>query len=120
MVTLGLAPVRFVFALEHPAVTFLRRPDREELVDLHLVGAPDLPDLVHGEAEAAIRRESAQLTALQLHEVDLERRTCTCRRSERPCIHVRKAIDICENGSKALAEEATLRRVTPAFLSQWM
>jgi hypothetical protein len=36
----------------------------------------------------------------RIHEVDLERRTCTCRRSQRPCIHVRKAIDLCENGCK--------------------
>jgi hypothetical protein len=36
----------------------------------------------------------------RVHEVDLERRTCTCRRARGACIHVRKAVDLRENGCK--------------------
>lgn len=44
-------------------------------------------------------RVEAQKTG-RIHEVDLERRTCTCRRGQRPCIHIRKAVDLCEGGCK--------------------
>ena len=48
-----------------------RRPDRKELVDLHVLSTPDLTHLIDREAIAAVRQKGAQGAAPLLLEVEL-------------------------------------------------
>ncbi|MFF8549392.1 FdhF/YdeP family oxidoreductase [Streptomyces albidoflavus] len=78
--------------------------------------AAGLPAVAHSLRMSA-RQMGVRRTALTLLRVN-QKDGFDCPGCAWPEPHKRHAAEFCENGAKAVAEEATLRRVTPAFFAE--
>ncbi|MDI1460555.1 FdhF/YdeP family oxidoreductase [Catellatospora sp. KI3] len=101
-----------------------KKPPRDDVGDQDLTvrapkdSAAGLPGVMHGlraaGAQMGVRRSA--LTLLKMNQADGF--DCPGCAWPEPLPAHRTHFEFCENGAKAVAEEATLRRVTPAFFAE--
>lgn len=99
------------------------KPPRDDVDDAHLEvrqpkhSAAGIPGVVHG-LDASVRQMGVKRTALTLLRVNqTDGFDCPGCAWPEPDAKHRHTAEFCENGAKAVAEEATLRRVTPSFFT---
>ncbi|MBV1849431.1 FdhF/YdeP family oxidoreductase [Catellatospora tritici] len=101
-----------------------KKPPRDDVGDQDLTvrapkdSAAGLPGVMHGlraaGAQMGVRRSA--LTLLKMNQADGF--DCPGCAWPEPLPAHRTHFEFCENGAKAVAEEATLRRITPAFFAE--
>lgn len=101
-----------------------KKPPRDDVGDRNLTvrgpkaAAAGLPGVGHGLA-AAVNQMGVRRTALTLVRVNQAGGfDCPGCAWPEPAPEHRAHAEFCENGAKAVAEEATLRRITPEFFAQ--